>query len=235
MIEINLLPGSVKRSRRKVGVGLSAGPLANLKLPKMDRILAASIAMTTLAVVLIAYMQIHGSRTLKAVTLEEEALVRDTASMSLQIAQNAALNAKQDTIVQKLTVIQELDQGRFDWAHILDEIARAVPDYTWLTSITPTETGVANPVFRIEGRMANSFALPLFMQQLEASPFIANVTLRGSGAVPDESKALYSFSLEAAYEEPPIDLIQTEPLFSPDMQPDSAVTAEIAAKKAGKE
>ncbi len=229
MIEINLLPGSVKRTKRKVGVGLSGGALSRIKLPKLDRILAASIVMTILGVAMIAYMQIGGSAKLSAVRLEEEALVRDTARMSALILQNAALNAKQDTIVRKLSVIQELDGGRYDWAHILDEISRAVPDYTWLTSITPGASADPTKIaFKIEGRMGNAFALPRFIQELEASPFIANVALRGSDPLIENNKPVYSFSIEANYEEPPVDMVRTEPLFAADM--DSAVNAAIEAK-----
>ncbi len=38
--------------------------------------------------------------------------------------------------------------------------------------------------------------------------------------------------LEAQWEEPPLEMIQTQPLFGPDMQPDSSMVADLAAKKA---
>ncbi|MEO5509097.1 MAG: PilN domain-containing protein [Longimicrobiales bacterium] len=245
MIEINLLPGSVKRTKRK-GISLPTGKLTSMKLPKLDRVLAASIGMTLLGVLLLLYMQVGGSRRLKAATDGEMALQRDTLRLSVEIAKTASLQAKQDTIKAKLTVIQQLDGGRYNWAHIMDEIGRAVPDYTWLVSIMPAERDADVPAFKIEGRMGNAFALPKFIQDLESSPFIANVALRGSDPLIENKKPLYGFVIEAQYEEPPVDMIRTEPLFGPGMaQPDSAITSAPAktpvkqpapaAKKAGGE
>jgi Tfp pilus assembly protein PilN len=232
MIEINLLPGSVKRTKRKIGGGgLSAGPLAKIKLPTMDKYMLIAIGMWVVGLGLIVYMQVSGSSRLKEARNTMEVLQRDTARLSGLLAQNRELVGKRDTIAAKLQVIQELDAGRYDWAHILDEVSRAVPDYTWLTSITPSADNTANtPGIRIEGRMGNSFALPKFMIELENSPFLANVTLKGSASLVENQKSIYSFIVEAVYEEPPADMIRTEPLFGPDMQPDSAISAIMGAK-----
>lgn len=235
MIEINLLPGSVKRTKRKFGGGgLSAGPLAKIKLPPMDKYLLIAVGMWVVGIGLILYMHLSGSARQKEVTTEMEALQRDTAQVSKLLAQNADLRGKRDTIAAKLQVIQELDAGRYDWAHILDEVSRAVPDYTWLTSITPSASGTPNtPGIKIEGRMGNAFALPKFITELENSPYLTNVALKGSGPIIENQKAVYTFIVEATYEVPPPDMVHTEPLFGPDMQPDSAITAIMGANKEG--
>jgi Tfp pilus assembly protein PilN len=233
MIEINLLPGSVKRTKRKTGIALSAGPLANIKLPKFDKFLGIAVGAWVVGIGLIAWMHLGGSGRLKAAEDAKQALTRDTAALNARIAENTAALAKQDTITQKLMVIQELDAGRYMWAHIFDEVSRALPEYTWLVSIMPAESGAGEETFRIDGRMGNAFALPKFIQQLEASPFLQNVTLKGSAPVVDNGKAVYSFQIEVSWEEPPLDMIRTEPLFSPDMQPDSAISAAISEKKTG--
>lgn len=235
MIEINLLPGSVKRTKRKLGGGgLSAGPLAKIKLPPMDKYLLIAIGMWVVGIGLIAFMHLSSKSALEVATIAEQTLQRDTAKFNKQLAQNATLRGKRDTIASKLQVIQELDAGRYDWAHILDEVSRAVPDYTWLTAITPSADGGPNaPGFKVEGRMGNAFALPKFIIELESSPFLTNVSLKGSAPVVENQKAVYSFIVEGTYEQPPADLIHTEPLFGPDMQPDSAITNIMGANAAG--
>lgn len=213
MIEINLLPGSVKKSKRATPT-LSGGPLAGMSLPKMDKVLASAIGMWVFGIAAILWMHTSSTAKLEALSIEEERLVAERDKMSVQVAQNRILSGKRDTVAAKLNIIQELDGGRFHWAHIMDEVSRAVPDYTWLTSITPSADNGPTPAFVIEGRMGNAFALPKFMKALEDSPFIAGVTLRSSGPVEENGKSVYSFQLEAQYEEPPIDLITTVPLFA---------------------
>jgi hypothetical protein len=86
------------------------------------------------------------------------------------------------------------------------------------------EEGVTSPKFSIEGRTGNNLALAQYLAQLEQSPFIRNVRLRDSQLVREEDKLVYSFLLEADYEAPPPDVIETVPLFTPGTEPDSANT-----------
>ena len=227
MIEINLLPGSVKRTKRKGG-GAAKVAMPKINIPPMDKYLLISIGLTVLSVLLIAYMQIGGKRKLEAVRAQHTALVADTVRLHTALEMSAMLAARQDTIGQKLTVIQDLDAGRYNLAHIMDEVARTVPDYTWIVALTPADGGDANtPAFRIEGRMGNAFALPKFLTELENSPFITDVSMKRSAPVVENQKPMYSFVIEAKYEHPSADLIRTVPLFGPGMELDSAVAAKV--------
>lgn len=130
-------------------------------------------------------------------------------------AANELLLARQDTIAHKLEIIQEIDAGRYVWAHIVDEVSRVVPRFTWLVGIAHV-SGAGSfdpPRFSINGRAGNTFALTQFMQDLESSPFIRNVTLVQTDQLREDEKRLYSFALEAQFEEPPPDMIQTVPIF----------------------
>lgn len=225
MIHINLLPGSAPKKKRKSGaIPLPVGGgKSKVSMPQFDRVLATAIGMWVAGVALILWMHFSVSGRLQAATIEEERLVADTARLQAQLAQNRQLMGKRDTVSAKLTIIQELDAGRYNWAHLLDEISRAVPDYTWLTNIGPRDSEDPRPAFLIEGRMGNAFALPKFMQALEASPFISNVTLRASAPVDENGKPVYSFIVEATYEDPPLDVITTVPLFAGEQLSDSVM------------
>ena len=56
------------------------------------------------------------------------------------IARTELLTARRDSIAQRVAIIQEIDQDRYSWPHLLDEVARALPDYTWLTELTQVGT-----------------------------------------------------------------------------------------------
>jgi Tfp pilus assembly protein PilN len=140
----------------------------------------------------------------------------DSARYVDEIAQSSLLEAREDSILQRATIIQEIDEGRYVWPHILDEIARALPEYTWLTNILQVSLG-EELQFRIDGRAGNNFAVTQFMENLEASLFISNVDLISAEQVPESSggvnRAVTSFSLEAFFDRPPPELLQTVPLF----------------------
>lgn len=210
MIEVNLLPGAKRRTRKK---GASAASLRSFKMPEFDRMMAFVIGAWIVGIGLFAWMFL-GTRA-KAAQLEEqiETAVADSTRFATVIAQTESLRAQRDTIAQKLEVIQQIDEGRYLWPHVMEELARSLPDYTWLTSVTQLEGG-ETPVFQIEGRTGNNFALTRFMSTLEASPFVRMVRLLSTTRTAEGEVNLHAFTLEARYEPPPAALIRTVPLFA---------------------
>lgn len=157
-----------------------------------------------------------------SVTSEEEELlvaldeaVQDSVRWSDVIERTELLQARSDSIAEKVGIIQEIDEGRYIWPHIMDEVARALPDYTWLSSITPVSAGEA-PGIQIGGQAGSNFAITLFMEQLEASPFLRDVQLISSEQTVDQqtSQQVYSFRLETQYVQPPLEFLETVPLFT---------------------
>jgi len=123
-----------------------------------------------------------------------------------------------------MSVIAAVDAERFVWPHVLDEVSRALPTYTWLRSIAPSGAAAALsaeqiaagelPVLgiRVIGVTVNLQALTQFMKQLEDSPFLANVTLAVSAVATVEGKEVTEFTLDLSYERPDPALLQTVPL-----------------------
>jgi Tfp pilus assembly protein PilN len=217
LIEINLLPGSARRSKRRLPKFALGGPFAKLPaFPKFDKNLAILVGSWVVGVGLILWMFI-GARARKA-ELEDQivAAVADSIRLAAIIASTDTLTVRMNVVAQKLTVVQEIDQSRYTWSHIMDEVARALPSHVWLRGIAnlPVDSGVKYPRFRIEGRAGNNFALTQYLEQLESSPFVRGVRLLRSEMVREEDKLVYAFELEAGFEQPPPDLIETVPLFT---------------------
>ncbi|MHB1169938.1 MAG: PilN domain-containing protein [Longimicrobiales bacterium] len=219
MIEINLLPGAQKKSR-KGGRRAAAGPsaLSRIKLPEGgDRITMFTIASTVIAVLLVGFLWYSSSNRERELEVAIEGAVRDSARYAALREANEELIARQDTIAQKVQIIQEIDAGRFVWAHLMEEISRAVPSYTWLTAIRaqPSSSPSAlQPVFEIDGSAGNTLALTRFIQDLEASPFLRQVTLQTTAQTEDNGRKYYTFQLRASWEEPPAEALRTAPLFA---------------------
>lgn len=140
----------------------------------------------------------------------------DSARYADLIEKNAALIARRDSIAQRVAIIQEIDGDRYVWPHIMDEVARALPDQLWLTNLFQV-TGGEDLRFRIFGRAGNNTALTQFMDNLSSSLFIRNVTLISTEQVIETaaqaSRVVHSFQLEALFDRPPLELLETVPLF----------------------
>jgi Tfp pilus assembly protein PilN len=215
VIRINLLPGAARRSSRR---------LPRLGLPKrarsgggkpFDRWMAFIVVAWIAGPMAAGWLYFETSTAKTDLNVAIEGARADSARYAEIRKANALMLARQDTIAQKLEIIQEIDAGRFSWVHVLDEISNALPRYTWLSFIVPVpgKSTLQAPVFSIEGRTGNTFALTEFMQQLEASPFLKSITLVTTDQVREGENLLYSFVLEGEYEQPPAELIRTIPIF----------------------
>jgi type IV pilus assembly protein PilN len=213
VIEINLHPEGARRGRRK------AGPRRALALPKVpalgdtDPYLLGVGAAWLGGLALIAFL-VFGVRAQKSSLQGDLTRARnDSIKYAAQIRDNEALRAQRDSVVQKLMLIQDLDDGRYVWSHILDEISRALPQYIWLTGVNQL-LGDSLPVFQVQGHAGNNFALTEFMKDLEASAFIRNVKLARTEMIYQGDEVLNEFIVEGRYQAPPSDLIETIPLIA---------------------
>ena len=219
MIEVNLLPGGKKRSSRGRGFSFSGFSLPKLGggggggLPGDPYVLGAIAAgVVALSVVGWLYLGVNNDREEVQVALEEQR--QDSIRFADLIARTNELTARRDSIGQRVAIIQEIDAGRYIWPHVLDEVARALPDYTWLGEVTQLQNDPLQ--VRLAGQAGSNFAITNFMRNLEASPFLRAVTLeRTEQAMSpvDQSDIVYMFELTATFEPPPMDELQTVPLF----------------------
>lgn len=210
MIEINLLPGSERRTKRKsAGVALPKLPA----MPKLDKWVGAIAASWILAPAILAWLFLGTAAERDELTSAIETAQADSARYARIIETSTALQARRDTIGEKLQIIQQIDAGRYIWAHVMDEVSRALPEYTWLTSLEQTSGG-PRPAFRIEGRTGTTFALTRYLDSLESSPFISGVKLETTRRIEEEGRPIYDFVLTAAYEEPPSELVDMVPIFT---------------------
>jgi Tfp pilus assembly protein PilN len=237
MIEINLLPGATKKSRGR-GPGLSlkaatAGFAAKIK----DPYLIAGVAGVVLAAGAIGGMHFYQTSTMGNLEVREAQARRDSTRFALVLKERRTAEAKRDSVLKQLAIIRSIDDDRFIWPHLLDEVSRSLPPYTWLKSIAQTSTTqiptVATPAppaaekkevkkdpepsnepvkFRIIGHTVDIQALTRFMKLLETSPFVANVQLARSEMVLIDGKEVTEFQLDAEYERPDRALLTTAPV-----------------------
>ena len=226
MIEVNLLPGGKKKRPSKSGGGSSAGGigggfLRKLSMPdfgslSFDVYMIASIVVVAGVLGTLGWWYMGLSSRQRDVQVELDDALQDSANYADLIQRNATLAARRDSIAQKVDIIQEIDALRYVWPHLLDEVARALPDFTWLTQVIQVSVGETVD-FQVRGLAGNNRAMTTFWRQLEESPFIRRVQLVQSEQVLQPSGQLvYEFQLDCVYARPPLDLLETIPLFGVD-------------------
>lgn len=157
-------------------------------------------------------------------TVQIDQAVQDSTRNAAIIQRTQELQARADSIQQRVAIIQEIDADRYTWPHVLDEIAAAVPDYTWLREVLYSGD---NPLqIRIIGRAASIYAITNFMRRLESSRFLRDVNPETMQQQPSEQNPedlVYMFELVMTYESPALDELETVPLFE-----DGTVQAQTA-------
>jgi len=72
-------------------------------------------------------------------------VVRDSTRYAKVLDARRKLSAERDSVYRQLQIIRTIDENRYNWAHILDEVSRALPAYTWLTTLEQTSKMPAPP------------------------------------------------------------------------------------------
>jgi Tfp pilus assembly protein PilN len=213
LIEINLAPGAAgARARRKTLPGVR---LPSLPAVTGDARTAAAVGagILVLAVAVFGYWRMGSQRTTLEAQVQQE--VTDSIRFASTIDLVRSLQARQDTVRQKIDIIRSVDTRRYVWPHLLDEISLAVPAYVWLAEIGSTEgtdSLAIGPALTIQGNAGSTQSLTRFMKNLESSPFVREVTLITSEQDVMEGRTVQRFSLEALYRVPDAEVIETVPI-----------------------
>jgi len=241
MIEINLNPnaGKKKSARSKsVDFGALAGGMSS-KL--RDKFLIGTVVAVIAAGGAAGFL--YTSQTARAAELTDrkDRAVKDSIRYAAFLKDRHRAQSVRDTLLREVNVIKSLDDDRFIWPHVMDEVSRALPQYTWITNLTFTGSpqGTNNVVvtpktdkvekgkepkrleteipkdpisIRIVGRTVDIQALTRFMKDLAASPFLENVQLEKSELAIDQGKEVTQFQLTVAYRRPDSTAVNRVPL-----------------------
>jgi len=243
MIEINLLPGQTTKARGRAGPGMDVGAAASLVVSKIkDPWLIGAVGSILFAALLVGAMFWYQRGVASDLDQKLQIAQKDSTIYSGVIKEKRRAEAERDSVVRQVELIKSFDNKRFVWPHIMDEISRALPPYTWITSVTQTNmgAGAAAPAaasatppkpgdkpgrlpevdstavprvrLRIIGNTVDIQALTRFMKLLEASPFLENVQLDKSSIILIDGKEVTEFTLTAFYQTPDPSAIKTVPV-----------------------
>ncbi len=225
MIEINLLPGARKKKGSSGGSSLDVRALvASLGERFRDPWMGVAVGGAAIGLLAVGGMFYLQRNATAALAEQERVAVQDSTRFEGVLRSTRVAAAQRDSILRQMAIIAAIDGDRFIWPHVMDEIARALPTYTWLRSVSQTNAattvspeavaaGIAPRLsIRLVGLTVDVQALTIFMKQLEASEFLESVTLAGSDATTVEGKQVTEFTLDMAYSKPPESSVRLVPL-----------------------
>ena len=137
IIQINLAPGSRKGARSSGALALT-GKIRSLAVNVRDPWLIGAASTVVVSVAAVGLLFTTQSARASELNQRLEVAVRDSTGQARFLDALHKLKAERDSVHRQVQIIRTIDDNRYNWAHILDEISRALPAYTWLTSIEQT-------------------------------------------------------------------------------------------------
>jgi len=230
MIEINLLPGTKKKAAPGAGFKLK------LALPDF-RALLANVKDPWLIAAVVAWVIAGGGSAALFITERARLAVVESRLESVRvekrrfdvvIAQKRQSEKIRDSLVAEINLIRGIDADRYIWPHVLDQITKALPPYTWLTTIAgasavtapggapppaTTDSGGATIVrLTISGSTVDIQAYTTFLRQLAASPWLTDVAPATSQTVIEADRPVTAFNVSLRFKVADSVYMRTVPL-----------------------
>ena len=220
MITVNLRPGQKRKTSGNAGKQLAA-TFKDLAARVKDPLLAGVVAAWVLVAGFLMYTWGSTARQLTQVSAQLETASTEAKRFETLMQQKRKAERIRDSLQTQIGVIRGVDRGRYIWPHVMDEVAKTLPAYTWLNNVTSQgvvaadagdSTGGGKIRFVIDGRTVDYQAFTQFLRQLEASPWIQNVQTLKSETVVEAQRPVTSFRIQADFAPADSAYIRTVPL-----------------------
>jgi Tfp pilus assembly protein PilN len=233
MITVNLRPGQ----RRKRSGNPLKGMLDRLSVFRelsakvKDPLLMGAVGAWVLVVTGLGLIYLNNVRQLYTLQPRLEQARSENRRFKAFLADKRRQEKIRDSLLAQITVIRSVDGDRYIWPHLLDEITKALPAYTWLVDLGVTAPVVNNTAprpagapadssadtvkpalaFQINGRTIDIQAYTRFLRQLEASPWIVDVVPVSAQTVVEKERPVTAFTIRASYNRADSAYIRTVP------------------------
>jgi len=238
MIEINLIPRvGKKRVSRARTVNLGA-MVSGVSTRVRDRYLIGVVVAIVVSGSAVGILHVRLMERDQTLTERRDVALGDSTRYAKILTERHRAESTRDSLLRQVHLITRLDEDRYIWPHVVDEVSRALPQYTWITTLTFTgapqggnvvgapkvdtaakqtkrlDTSIPKDAInvRVQGRTVDLQAVTRFMRDLEASPFFSALVLEKSEPVTDNGKEVAQFQLTFGYTRPDTLLLRRTPL-----------------------
>jgi Tfp pilus assembly protein PilN len=139
MIQINLLPGAKKSGAGRQSINFAA-LASGLSGRFRDKFLVGAVAGVVIGVGATAVLYFTQARRETALDTHLEQAQHDSTRYANLLTERYRSEAVRDTLLREVNIIRSIDADRYVWPHVMDEVSRALPQFTWLTALGVTGT-----------------------------------------------------------------------------------------------
>ncbi len=140
MITVNLRP-DLKRKRARRPLTGSLDGLRGLGSKIKDPILLVAVLSWVGVLGWLGFVFLGTARELSALEPQLEQSRAENKRFKAFLAEKRHQETIRDSLVAQIGVIRTVDGDRYVWPHLLDEVTRALPAYTWLVDLGPAGMG----------------------------------------------------------------------------------------------
>jgi Tfp pilus assembly protein PilN len=240
MITVNLRP-DLKRKRARKSFAISLDGVRSLGSKIKDPLLLVAVVSWVCVLGWLSFVCVGTARELSALTPQLEQSRAENKRFKAFLAEKRHQETVRDSLVSQIGTLRMVDGDRYVWPHLMDEVTRALPAYTFLVDLgpagsvahpgapapAPTPAAAAKPgakadstgpvtpppvQFELNGRTVDIQAYTRFLRQLEASPWITDVTPVSAQTVVEKDRPVTAFTIRATYRQADSAYIKTVPL-----------------------
>ena len=135
MIHINLIPGAKKKKASSKPSFNFASFGGGLSGRVKDRMLIGSVAAVIVAFLAVGYLYTSQAAYGSELEARRDRALSDSTRYANFLKDRWHAESVRDTLLRQVNIIKSLDEDRYVWSHVVDEVSRALPQYTWLTSV----------------------------------------------------------------------------------------------------
>lgn len=206
-IEINLRPGP-KKKRRGARPEFKLPDFKELVQQVKDPLLVGAVASWVVSLIFISVLYAMEAGTLEEINPRLAVLEDRRRDLREEIEARQESDSLLAALASELSVIRQIDGERYVWPHIMEAIAVALPQFTWLIGVDflPPVPGLDEeeevnppPVVLITGRTSDMQAYTGFLRRLDESSWLTNVVGGATAMVEEEGRSVLDFSITVTF------------------------------------
>jgi Tfp pilus assembly protein PilN len=235
MITVNLRP-DLKRKRARPPLQGALEGVRGLASKVKDPVLLVAVLSWVGVACWLGSVAVTTSRELASLEPQLEQTRAEHRRFRAFLAEKRHQETIRDSLVSQISIIRTVDGDRYVWPHLLNEVTKALPAYTWLidmggsappppppgapqpgaksaTDTTKSEGAMVPAIqFTVNGRTVDIQAYTRFLRQLEASPWITDVTPVSAQTVVEKERPVTAFVIRGTYRQADSAYLRTVPL-----------------------
>jgi len=136
MITVNLRP-DLKRKRARKSFAINLDGVRGLGSKIKDPLLLVAVVAWVGVLGWLGFVFVGTARDLNALTPQLEQSRAENKRFKAFLVEKRRQETVRDSLIAQITTIRSVDSDRYVWPHLLDEVTRALPPYTWLVDMGP--------------------------------------------------------------------------------------------------